>query len=763
MLIIHLSLKFIKILSTTLSRRDTKISRLYEQGASKQRIGKYLARWLGWGSLVLMTSHSTFTTAATCNVIHIVEPGRTSIATDCYQPGHADSTSTTELPSLTRMSTWPPIIKSLMIKPSEHTYYKENPYQTLGADNTLVTELTGKSWIVDMTYNPKYNCQDDSISTFTDTATLHRGHKYCAIFEGTPGRRLVINASTNPTDGNIQFVTPTLNFSTAIPIITPEPLPTPEAPTIPAAPTNLTATALNTSAVFTFTPGYDGGTPITGYNMNCGGGTDITAGSLVTTTAVINLTNGTAYECSVTATNAQGSSSPSQTVVVIPTADKDEVDTSSLIEDGVPPPTSEGITGDGNGDGTKDSLQNHVASLKTKDGTEYITIVSSGNKNLASVSAIAAPSDVPSTHSSPFDAFKFKVAGLSTFGDTEDLALYLPYDADISAALKKNRLTGEWDNIATAITHIGTTKTKITFSLKDGGPYDVDGLANGTIEDPIVPAKRNATIAPVINLAENNLIQELQATSSIVGDGKITLKVEEGTGFLQADIGESKFLLRPFKVEVASEGVQPGIQITNDGLVQLITDGGNIVTSLAEPQQIESLVRSLSGLGLELQQSEFGLIKVSFNVTRLSGSLWYALRAGYESNPAETGAKEGIIGNPSEAPINTVQYRYYYYQDDKLYRQTLYPTSADWNVLKTKLASLGDVSRDIEGIITLQTEQNTFRGIMDYKVVSSTPGAEKIQLLSSGDINGDGIGDFLVIYLNGDKQILYVLSVEPKG
>lgn len=33
----------------SVSRRDSKVVRLYEQGASKKRIGQYLRRWLGWG------------------------------------------------------------------------------------------------------------------------------------------------------------------------------------------------------------------------------------------------------------------------------------------------------------------------------------------------------------------------------------------------------------------------------------------------------------------------------------------------------------------------------------------------------------------------------------------------------------------------------------------------------------------------------------------------------------------------------------------
>ncbi|MCK5921490.1 MAG: group II intron reverse transcriptase domain-containing protein, partial [Methylococcales bacterium] len=40
----------------SVSRRDKKITQLYEQGASKRRIGLYLSRWLGWATLVACTT-----------------------------------------------------------------------------------------------------------------------------------------------------------------------------------------------------------------------------------------------------------------------------------------------------------------------------------------------------------------------------------------------------------------------------------------------------------------------------------------------------------------------------------------------------------------------------------------------------------------------------------------------------------------------------------------------------------------------------------
>jgi RNA-directed DNA polymerase len=42
----------------TLSRRDEKIARLYEQGASKRRVGLYLARWFGW--VLGVVAHAAF-------------------------------------------------------------------------------------------------------------------------------------------------------------------------------------------------------------------------------------------------------------------------------------------------------------------------------------------------------------------------------------------------------------------------------------------------------------------------------------------------------------------------------------------------------------------------------------------------------------------------------------------------------------------------------------------------------------------------------
>lgn len=45
--------------AASVSRRDNKVTRLYEQGASKQRVGLYLRRWLGWAVVGCVTGATT--------------------------------------------------------------------------------------------------------------------------------------------------------------------------------------------------------------------------------------------------------------------------------------------------------------------------------------------------------------------------------------------------------------------------------------------------------------------------------------------------------------------------------------------------------------------------------------------------------------------------------------------------------------------------------------------------------------------------------
>jgi len=267
-------------------------------------------------------------------------------------------------------------------------------------------------------------------------------------------------------------------------------------------------------------------------------------------------------------------------------------------------------------------------------------------------------------------------------------------------------------------------------------------------------------VANIVDLDSMGILPELQATVNVSGaNNAINLQKHEDSSYLQATVDDKHYLLRPIKVEDAPAGASPGIRITEDGLVELVTQQARMVTVLAEPQQLEELTSALQKMGFKIEQQVFGMLKVNpNNSNRTNIQIWYASRASYDAFVAEDGAVPGIFAVPSSDPVNTVRYDYYYEKDEILYRQRLYPTSADWQSLKTYLSTLGTASIDTQGYITLQTAEDTYRAVMDYRV-ESTQETSQFQIEKIDDINGDGINDYMVTYENGDQQILYLISV----
>ncbi len=89
----------------------------------------------------------------------------------------------------------------------------------------------------------------------------------------------------------------------------------------PDAPNAPTVTPGGGEATVAFTPRFNGGSPITGYTATCVRSDDGSFGGVSgpnSPIVVLSLKNGMTYSCSVTATNAKGTSSPSPSVSVIP-------------------------------------------------------------------------------------------------------------------------------------------------------------------------------------------------------------------------------------------------------------------------------------------------------------------------------------------------------------------------------------------------------------------------------------------------------------
>jgi len=234
------------------------------------------------------------------------------------------------------------------------------------------------------------------------------------------------------------------------------------------------------------------------------------------------------------------SATPAPTPTPTPTPDPTPTPPSDTDTDGVPdstentipgqPPAGGGtpVAGDGNGDSTPDGQQAGVASLPILQtptpisnpgsaATVYVSLVAdskngkidadAGSVTLTNVRQLDAPANLPPGVNMPLGQISFDaVVGLSAtpgVGVTETFSLYVDASLGMNAYFKKNA-AGTWVNLASpefggqVVTEGG--RTRLDFALTDGGPFDSDGVINGTIADPGAPGFSSNTAPSIAGL-----------------------------------------------------------------------------------------------------------------------------------------------------------------------------------------------------------------------------------------------------------------------
>jgi hypothetical protein len=149
-------------------------------------------------------------------------------------------------------------------------------------------------------------------------------------------------------------------------------------------------------------------------------------------------------------------------------------------------------SGDANGDGTVDSYQATVASIKDANGVwSTVTIPGSSGCTLdspTSVDANAIRADGSFGAMVKYDAF---TVYCPTAGATVPVTIIYDKLYPTAGAILRyyNPTTQAYSSVAGAVfgttTIGGITKTTVTYNLTDGGGLDSDGLSNGIIVDPV--------------------------------------------------------------------------------------------------------------------------------------------------------------------------------------------------------------------------------------------------------------------------------------
>ncbi len=299
---------------------------------------------------------------------------------------------------------------------------------------------------------------------------------------------------------------------------------------------------------------------------------------------------------------------------------------------------------------------------------------------------------------------------------------------------------------------------------------DIGASSSDTLAIKVIDPNNDEELIPLadaLDLTENQVFDDLNNTVEIVGaDNQILLSSDDETHILLAETVNIRFSLRAIDLLQLSSPFQAGIAFNSDGLLELISQNGHRVILTAEPQQIDALTDILALLDLQLQQYQYGMLKIGLKND--PDSVWFAARVSYESlllNPEPDTL--GIITLQLNGVNNTIAYAHHYaihriidnfFEVETIFEQVINPTAAHWISLKNFL-STDDFTATISpyGLVTFKQNEVIQRGIIDYVVIKSDETAEEVRLQSISDRNQDGLEDYLIIYKNGEKQIMYRL------
>lgn len=143
--------------------------------------------------------------------------------------------------------------------------------------------------------------------------------------------------------------------------------------------------------------------------------------------------------------------------------------------------------GDADNDGTADYTQANVTSFKGLNSDKYVVLKTSCNDNFNVQIGRESAETADSGFDYPAGLIGFVARGCAV-GSTADFTLYF-YDQDSTSLVLRKWNDGVYSTVPGAViqqvTIAGSTVTKASYQVTDGGSLDDDGVADGNIVDPV--------------------------------------------------------------------------------------------------------------------------------------------------------------------------------------------------------------------------------------------------------------------------------------
>jgi len=269
--------------------------------------------------------------------------------------------------------------------------------------------------------------------------------------------------------------------------------------------------------------------------------------------------------------------------------------------------------------------------------------------------------------------------------------------------------------------------------------------------------------------------------SAIISDGKSILELinelslfttngwalsqNSKWGYFEVTIGNMRYAEIPLSLERTTADEFDMFFLDAMSLSFVISNGLDVLTqpALQAPKALKTALMELFGL------TEF-TVEVNGNISVPAGEgIWYSARPDWlatilDSEPSNMGLLLEI------SPHNGTLAQLVFVENGEHYQQNIFPSLA----YPEDLAAVAeDISTEPYGLVTFTLYGETYRGVVDYLVSQDSETTEPedttdedttdeventLQVESIDDINGDGIDDLVLIYPNGDRQIVTVVE-----
>ena len=241
----------------------------------------------------------------------------------------------------------------------------------------------------------------------------------------------------------------------------------------------------------------------------------------------------------------------------------------------------------------------------------------------------------------------------------------------------------------------------------------------------------------------------------VFADGGLSTSQDSTSGSLELDVDGVHFAFHPTEVTQAPADAQPGLAITEDGLIEMVTAQGRRIVSQPTSHSPEELADALSAIGFQLTRAENGrLVALLPTATRAAGDRYFSARPGVRSHPAEPGQPLGVARCELPELLVAPGYCHTYAENGGYRSQPLWPAPADWEELKGALTALGasGVRMDVKGTIHFVLRGLEYRGHVGYEVEQGDGNGRLEWTLSDEPLDDERRSDLWLIYPNGDRQ-----------